>query len=75
MPICPLQLQSGQSGQQEIRLEAVPACCRIGTLQIRSHILFGDKVSVIRHETSKEGKSYTEVKLIIREPIISKWSA
>ena len=32
--------KNSQSGSQEIRLEAVPAC-HIGTLQIRSHILFG----------------------------------
>ena len=49
MRIAIAERKNSQSGSQEIRLEAVPAC-HIGTLQIRSHILFGDKVSVFHHE-------------------------
>ena len=51
-------------------MEAVPAGCHVGTLQIRSHILFGDKFSVIRHETSKE-ENPREVKSLVGRPIIS----
>ena len=49
MRIAIAERKNSKSGSQEIRLEAVPAC-HIGTLQIRSHILFGDKVSVFHHE-------------------------
>ena len=49
MRIAIAERKNSQSGSQEIRLEAVPAC-HIGTLQIRSHILFGEKVSVFHHE-------------------------